>query len=89
MEWRGNESDESQVGKEAPTKRGTHHDIRARELRAAEKGAVVRGGGELGFDKVELGFEVRAEVGGVDGGGEEGGEGAEEEGGVGFDGWSC
>ncbi len=70
----------------APTKRRAHHNVRARELPAAQKGAVVRGVRELGFDKVELGLEVGAEVVIVDGGGEEIGEGAEEEGGGCFDG---
>lgn len=41
------------------TERETHHDVRAGEIGTAEIFTVVGGCGELTFEEVELGFQVR------------------------------
>lgn len=80
-------NDHNHTGKkESPrTERETHHDIRTRQLRAAEIVPAVGGRGELGFEEIPLGFQVGEEEFGFDGAGDEEGERAEEEGGGGFD----
>lgn len=67
------------------TERRTHHDIRPRQLVPAEILAVVGRGGELGFQEVEGRFEIRIEESGSDAICDHEDEGAEEEGGAGFD----
>ena len=67
------------------TERGAHHDVRAGQVGAAEVVPAVGGGGELVFEEVELGLEVRVQVFRFDGPGDHEGEGADEEGGGGLD----
>ena len=63
------------------TERKTHHDIRPRQLSAAEKAAPVGRCGELALQEIPLGAQVWVQEFGFEGAGEEEGEGAEEEGG--------
>ena len=67
------------------TERETHHDVRTRQVRAAEELPLVGRSGELAFQEVPLRFKVWVQEFGLDGAGDHEGEGADEEGRRGFD----
>ena len=67
------------------TKRCNHHDIGPRQILAAEKVTLVGGSRELGFEEVEMKFQIGENITGFDGGNNKEDEGSEEERGAGFE----